>query len=109
MAWKLAGSIYRGGSQEVRALLGKRVRARTAMSACRVYDPIGHKQETTDIALLAEGLVGHVPAGQFDQVLLAFPAEHGARLTSLEQAARHKIRSILVNWPTFRANFDIDL
>ena len=109
MAWKLAGTLFRGGTLEVRALLGKRVRARRLLSGCRLFDPSGREHETTDIVMAAEGLIGYVPTGQLDQILLVFPIERGVRLLSLDQAARQRIQSVLINWPTFRDAFDIDV
>jgi hypothetical protein len=108
MAWRIAGTVFRGSTQEAKVLAGKRVRTRRALLSSRIYDPDGKKDETTDLDAQAEGIIGHVPAGQFDQILIAFPLDKGIRLTSLDQAMRQRLVCVLVNWPTFRDAFDID-
>ncbi len=105
--WKAASAVFQGGTQQINALRGKRVRTKAVLSSARVYDPIYNRQETTD---LQRGTVGFVSNPLADELLIAFPRQEHTRPNSLEALMRNCMFFVVViNGPTFKAQFDVEL
>lgn len=105
--WKLAGVVFNGGTEQVKALVGKRVRTNSNLLSARIYDPINNQQRTTD---MSKGSVGFVANPLGADLLLAFPLQGGAAAGSLDALVRNgSFRVIVVNTPTFRTRFDVEV
>jgi hypothetical protein len=109
--WKPVQEVFKGGTAELKSFSGKRVRTRVLFSGCPTYDTTKPGNRGTPVTLRVglEGLVGLVPEGNPDMVVLAFPRSGVRPPQSLQQLARMPFDSILVNWVTFRRQFDIDI
>ena len=105
-SWKPAFSVFQGGTQQIKELKGKRVRAKVALSSIRIYDPIHHQQTTAD---LEEGSVGFVTAPQGADLLVAFPEEPNSSPQVLEALVRSgRFFVVQINGPTFKQRFDVE-
>jgi hypothetical protein len=105
--WKPVAAVFHGGTQQLTALKGKRVRTKSALLSARVYDPVHHSQTTTSIAL---GSIGFVANPLEDNILIAFAKQPSAQYASLEALSRgNAFIVIVVNAPTFKAQFDIEV
>jgi hypothetical protein len=106
-AWKAASTVFQGGTQQINALRGKRVRAKSVLNSARVYDPIYNRQDTTTIQ---RGAVGFISNPLADELLIAFPKQEPAQSNSLEALMRNCMFFVVViNGPTFKAQFEIEL
>ena len=105
MAWTPVSSKFQGGTDAARALLGKRIRAIGSMEL-QSFEPNG-RSKPVPLKPMEEGFVGHVPPTQADHVVLAFPIAGPPPLT-LDQLQRQQFKTVLVNWPTLRQQFQID-
>lgn len=105
--WKAASAVFQGGTQQINALKGKRVRATSTLTSARVYDPIYNRQDTTTIQRGAIGFVSN-PLGS--DVLIAYPKQEHAQAASLDALMRNcMFFVVVVNGPTFKAQFEIEL
>lgn len=105
MNWKPAGLTFHGGTEEARALTGRRVRVRQRVSALRflgVEDPFG---PPIDLETGKIGFVGHPVR---DMIILAFLDGNAPLPRDLKALTRGTFLSVYVNWPTFRASFDLE-
>jgi hypothetical protein len=109
--WKQVQDVFKGGTADLRSLSGKRVRTRVLFTNCPTYDPTkpGHQGSPVTLRVGLEGLIGHIPEGKLDMVVLAFPKSGAQPPQSLDQLARMPFDSVLVNGTTFRRQFDIDI
>lgn len=106
MVWKPVSSVFRGGTAAARELKGKRIKATMRLEG-NEFSPNG-QGETVVIKLNEEGFVGHVPPGMPDMLVLAFP-KSSPLPSSLEQLTRGSFKTLLVNAPTFKSRFSIDV
>jgi hypothetical protein len=105
--WKAVSAVFQGGSQQINALRGKRVRTKAALSSARVYDPVYNRQETTDVQ---RGAVGFVSNPLADELLIAFPKQEHTQSGSLEALMRNcMFYVVVINGPTFKDQFDVEL
>jgi len=105
--WKAASIVFQGGTQQINALRGKRVRTKAVLSSARVYDPVYNRQETTD---LQRGAVGFVSNPLADDLLIAFPKQEHTQPSSLEALMRNcMFYVVVVSGPTFKTQFDVEL
>jgi len=92
----------------MKALVGRKVRARVPLQSVAVYDPVQGKQETFNLRQGAVGLIANPHPVRFD-FLIAFPVNVGQPVTSLDQLARSGAFKVLViNEPTFKMQFEIE-
>lgn len=111
MIWKKASVVFQGGTQEATRLLGKRFRVSGSMTGVPTYDirrpnNIG---VTIDLPKGTLGYIGQVASDALDKITLAVP-QGGALPPSLDKLARSgSFHVVRVNWPTFRANFEIEV
>jgi len=104
--WKPASGVFLGGTQQIKSLVGARVRTRTHLLSFPLFDPIQNAPATTDIPV---GTVGFVANPQGDSLLIAFPSQPGhvpRSLTELQRGGRFKV--VIVNEPTFKQQFDVE-
>lgn len=105
--WKPASTIFHGGTDQIKALQGRKVRARAPIHGILVYDPVHGKQESFDLHLGAVGLVAN-PHPTRNEILVAFPVNRGQAPTTLDQLARSgSMKVLVINEPTFKWQFDI--
>lgn len=105
--WKRTLAVFQGGTEQIKKLKGRRIRARTALEL-KLYDPVTGKQATGAIAVGEIGLVSHHHPTNFG-FLLAFPAANHGPVTTLDAIMRSgKFRVFEVNEPTFKVQFDIE-
>jgi hypothetical protein len=103
--WKSAALVFHGGTQQVIALKGKRVRTRALVRA-NLYDPIHKTQKSIDIVPGSVGLIANPIA---DQILIAFAKHSSPPITNIDALKRtNDFNVAVVNWPTFRMQFEID-
>ena len=57
--WKPAFSVFQGGTQQVKALIGKRVRVKQNLYSAAIYDSIHKKHNTTDLKKGAIGVIAN--------------------------------------------------
>ena len=108
--WRHADTLFIGGSEQVKALTGRRVRARCALLGANVYDPDNGPSKKIDVAMWSSGFVANPHPTRAD-VLIALPRPHtpGAQATTLEELTRRGgFDVIFVNYRTFREQFDIE-
>jgi len=110
MVWKNAATIFSGGTNEARALKGRRVRITETMRSATVHltDPTRQVGPLVNIPARTEGFVGYVPEYGLHLITIAFP-KSATRATSLEDLMRQSADVIQVDWQTFRSNFEIDV
>jgi hypothetical protein len=110
MVWKNTSTMFSGGTNEARALKGRRVRTIRAMKSATVHltDPTRQVGPLVNIPARAEGFVGYVPEYGLHLITIAFP-KSGTGGTSLEDLMRRSADVFHVDWQTFRSNFEIDI
>jgi hypothetical protein len=64
--------------------------------------------EEVDLPAGLLGFVAYVPTDALDMITIAFPKK-GPLPDSLEKLARSAPHAVRINWPTFRANFEVDV
>jgi hypothetical protein len=104
--WKPASAVFMGGTQQIKSLVGARVRTRTHLLSCPLFDPIQNTPGTTDIPV---GAVGFVANPHGESLLIAFPSHPGTlprSLTELQRGGRFKV--VVVNEPTFKQQFEVE-
>jgi len=105
--WKNASSVFLGGTEQIKQLKGRRVRARTALQL-KVYDPIHNSDESMHLAPGTIGLVANPHPTRFD-FLIVFPTKPGPAPTSLDSLTRGgDFKVLMVNEPTFKLQFEIE-
>jgi hypothetical protein len=108
-AWKQVSMVYSGGTMEFKKLYGKRVRARTNLTL-NVYDAVNNRQMTTNIKVGAIGFVANPHPQLLGGLLLAFPKNPNTSTTSIETLQRsNNFEVIIVNEPTFKQQFEIEM
>lgn len=106
--WKPASTVFLGGTEQIKTLIGARVRTRTHLGSCALFDPIRNTQGTTDLPI---GSVGFVTNSRGPNLLIAFPVHPGAMPSSLASLQRGGITSfkvVIVNEPTFKLQFEVE-
>ena len=104
--WKPASIVFHGGTQQINALKGKRVRTKANLLSARVFDPIHHQQTTTNVPF---GAIGFVSNSQNDSLLIVFPKQPNLNVASLESLSRSgAFFVVVINAPTFKLQFDVD-
>lgn len=107
--WKPTAAVFFGGTEQMKALTGRKVRTRVPLQNIAVYDPIHGKQETFSLRQGAVGLIANPHPVRFD-FLIAFPVNGGQQVTSLDQLSRSGAFKVLViNEPTFKMQFEIEM
>lgn len=107
--WRHADTLFIGGSEQVKALTGRKVRARTALLRCNLFDPVVAQPAFINVAALAVGFVAN-PHPELAALLIALPKPNSAaaRAATLDELTRTGgFDVIIVNYPTFRQQFDI--
>jgi hypothetical protein len=109
MVWKPAKDHFRGGTDAAMALKGKKVRAIKAMNFSTSYlgEGMGPGQ-AVHVKAGTVAVVGSVPPKHMDHLLVAVPRTPQSN-PSLASLMLGSFDSLLVNWPTFRSNFEIDV
>jgi|GEM_PF-5692976 len=104
--WKSASAVFQGGTAQVLALKGKRVRARSALQGVQVNVLEGNPPQTANVPLGSVGLIAN-PSGA--DILIAMPRALGMAVTTLEALTRSgAVTVIRINWPTFREQFEVE-
>jgi hypothetical protein len=106
MAWKHVDAVYRGGSEELRALQGALVRTRCALHGAHVHK--GADVPSTETVHLTAGQLGRVGLPYQDKALIAFLRRPNEAPPPLDRLRLNDFFVVRVNWPTFRAQFDIE-
>lgn len=106
MAWTPVSDVFEGGTEAVRALIGKRVRS-TSSTSYFGYDGVAQVLTTPDA--VRKGEEGFIANPWHTSVLIAMPAGSFPRLASLDQLMRSgKFRVLAVDWNEFARRFEID-
>jgi hypothetical protein len=106
MAWKPVGQVFTGGTAAAQALYGKPIKVTRAFHG-NAYDSSG---QGAAVSLRAgeEGFVARVPPESLDSIVLAF-GDGSVRPASIDALMRgSRFRTVLVNWITFKQQFQID-
>ena len=104
--WRLASTVFLGGTKEALALKGRKVRNRVALLSSALYDPIYHSNQTRDVPANSVGLLANAIG---EQILIAYSKQPSVQPTTLDALMRtNNFFVITVNWPTFRVQFDIE-
>jgi len=113
--WKAASTMFVGGTDGVNKLKGRKVRTRAQLSSVHLYDPSARKQQTI---LLKNGSIGWVANPlPFDAgimkglgILIAFSTGQPNPTETLETLTRSgKFQVVVVNEPTFKMQFEIEV
>ena len=105
MAWKPVSQVFTGGTAAARALYGKPIKVTQAFHG-NAYDPSG---QGAAVSLLGGelGFVARVPNDRLDAIVLAF-CDGSVRPANIEVLMRGRFKTVLVNWITFKQQFQID-
>lgn len=106
--WKSASAVFTGGTEQIKKLKGRRIRAKVNLDLI-LYDPINGKQATTKLSAGDIGLVSNHHPTTFD-FLLAFPSAANTTITTLDALMRTgKFKVVVVNEPTFKVQFEVEV
>ena len=106
--WRLVGSLFAGGTEQIKSLKGRKVRTRVALQSVNVYDPIDGKTQTIDLNAMTVGFVAN-PHPTQDAVLIAFADNRASQLTSLDDLLKQGgFNVVSVNKLTFKEQFEIE-
>jgi len=104
--WKPASTVFQGGTQQIEAMKGKRVRTTRPLLSARLHDPVNSRDQTTD---LARGAVGLVANPLKDDLLIAYPKLASTVVSTLDALMRSgAFLVVVVNGPTFKAAFEVE-
>lgn len=106
MTWKPASSVFHGGTVGVQNLFGKRVRVRRQLSANQF---LGAERPLGQPISMNVGRLGFVGRPVDDKIVLAFSKHPEPLPASLDLLMRGRFDSVLVNWPTFRSQFEVEV
>lgn len=106
MAWKHVDAIYKGGTEELKALEDCLVRTRCAISSLQVH--LGADVPSTTTQSLGSGQLGRVARPYKDMALLVFLRHPGEAPPPLDKLRLKDFFVVRVNWATFRTQFDIE-
>ena len=107
--WKPAASVFFGGTNQIQAIKGKKVRTRVPLLNIRVYDPNNSRIETFSLNKGAIGLVAN-PHPNHPELLIAFPLNSVLEPTTLDNLMKSgQFKVIIVNEPTFKMQFEIEM
>jgi hypothetical protein len=104
--WHHAMAVFRGGTQEIKKITGKRTRTRQPLLGCRLRGTDPNSTATADLPAGAVGFIGH-PA--HDELLVAFPCNPKQQFASMDAMSRSGAFFVIyVNEPTFKSMFEIE-
>ena len=107
--WKPASAVFFGGTSQIVAIKGRRVRPKTALFSAALFDPIHNRHNTVDLKAGSIGFVAN-PHPQAPALLLAFPQLPMAAATTLEALMRGPaVNVVVINEPTFRMQFEVEV
>lgn len=106
MAWKRVEAVYYGGSVELKALQGALVRTRGTLQGAQVHK--GADVPCTETAHLNAGQLGRLGLPYKEYALIVFLRRSNEAPPPLERLRLNDFFVVRVNWPTFRAQFDIE-
>lgn len=106
-SWQPASAVFLGGTQQIKAMIGARVRNRVHLGSVPLFDPIHHTQATTELLPGTQGFVAN-PSGA--NLLVAFsPLPGRPRFDSLAQLQRTgSFKVAVINEPTFKQQFEVE-
>lgn len=106
--WKPASSVFYGGTTQIQAIKGRRVRARVPLLEFNVFDENHPGVEKYSLHPGAIGLIAS-PHPDYPALLIAFSTDSALVLTTLDALARSgRFKVVEVNEPTFKLQFDIE-
>ena len=104
--WKRASAVFQGGTEQVLALRGARVRTRAALLGMPINVVEGTPPQATDVPAGSVGLVANARGAD---ILIALPKALGMPVTTLDAFMRSGAFTVVrINWPTFRAQFEVE-
>ena len=104
--WRITSAVFNGGTEEIKRLIGKRVRTKRDLLDFPLHDPA---RPLPGKRTVPSGAIGFVANPYRDGVLLAFPDKPGAACMTLDALARqHAFYVVFVNQPTFKSQFEIE-
>lgn len=107
--WQKAVTVFHGGSQQVKAFHGKRVRASRILELQAYPADPAKPDAQISIAAGAIGFVGY-PYPHGNELLLAFPKNPKQPVASIDELTRSKPFFVArVNEPTFKAWFEVEV
>ena len=105
--WKAAAACFDGSTDSIRALKGRRVRARHALLDIPRHDPAVANPKAFDVAAGTEGFVGY-PHADMRSLLIVFPNNPAAMANGFDALTRSAaFRVGVVNGPTFKLQFEV--
>jgi hypothetical protein len=109
MVWIAVDKVFRGGSDEVAKLRGRKVRALRRMDFNQTFTGEDLSGPPATVQAGEIGFVGYMSMRMPEMVILAFPTTFAAGMT-FDQLLRSRgaVRTVVVNWITFRINFEIE-
>jgi len=109
MNWKPASLVFEGGTEEVRALIGHRVRARRDVQlfsflGSEARNPLGPPVK------MARGEMAFVANPYETMVVLALPGAKASLPDTLKAlTSKGNFRVLCADWSELRTSFDIEL
>ncbi len=105
--WKDASKVFLGGTEQIKALYGKRIRAKTSLQGANVFDPAATKPQTINIAKDWIGFVARPHPTRFN-FLLAFPTDQSKVPSTIEGLKAGTFKVVEINEPTFKLQFQVE-
>lgn len=104
MNWRQAHTVFEGGTDAVHSLFGRRVRVLHQMTLNQ-YVPQGLSDRPAfEVAIGQQGFVGR-PVNL--DIVVVFPIVQTPFPAGIKALMSKDFASVLVNWPTFRAQFEV--
>ena len=107
--WKPASSLFLGGTEQIKALKGRKVRPQMALQGALVYDPIHNRDDRFTVHAGMIGFVANPHPSRAD-LLIAFsmtPSSNAGSLDALVRTGTFKV--VVVNEPTFKFHFEVEI
>ena len=105
--WKKASAVFFGGTQQALDLKGRRVRNIIALQGVPLHDPGAIKPATTNVPI---NHIGFLANPLLEELLIAYPKNQQQLVTSLDSLVKSGAFFVVkVNWPTFKARFEIEV
>ena len=102
--------VWRGGTQELQNFVGRRIRVLNQVEA-PIHDPgrIAHPNSDPPKIQLTKGRIGMLTNAKMDDIWVAFPNNPSIVVTSIGAMMKIPFTAVVVNQPTLKYQFEIEV